>query len=46
MPEPVVLDYASSDPEPPKGAISIIFLIVLMDLFGFGVIIPLLPFYA
>ncbi len=34
------------DNQPPKGALGIIFLIVLMDLFGFGVIIPLLPFYA
>src|SRR4051812_13099782 len=31
---------------PPKGALPIIFLIVLADLLGFGVIIPLLPFYA
>jgi MFS transporter, DHA1 family, tetracycline resistance protein len=32
--------------EPPKGALGIIFLIVLMDLLGFGIIIPLLPIYA
>src|SRR5437867_12185139 len=31
---------------PPKGAMGVIFLIVLADLLGFGVIIPLLPFYA
>jgi DHA1 family tetracycline resistance protein-like MFS transporter len=31
--------------EPPKGALGIIFLIVLIDLMGFGIIIPLLPFY-
>src|SRR5438477_794167 len=31
---------------PPKGAIFAIFLIVLSDLLGFGVIIPLLPFYV
>src|SRR3954469_20787037 len=31
--------------EAPKGALLIIFLIVFMDLLGFGVIIPLLPFY-
>src|SRR4051794_34079692 len=31
---------------PPKGAMLSIFLIVLADLLGFGVIIPLLPFYA
>ncbi|MBV8782062.1 MAG: MFS transporter [Phycisphaerae bacterium] len=48
MTESGVLEYASPEvpPQPPKGAIGIIFLIVLMDLFGFGVIIPLLPFYA
>src|SRR5579862_2791430 len=33
-------------PEPPRGAMLAIFLIVLSDLMGFGVIIPLLPFYA
>src|SRR5437879_13583903 len=32
--------------EPPKGAMLAIFLIVLADLMGFGVIILLLPFYA
>ncbi|HEX8524077.1 MAG TPA: MFS transporter [Tepidisphaeraceae bacterium] len=31
---------------PPKGALFAIFLIVLADLLGFGVIIPLLPSYA
>ena len=31
---------------PPKGALGIIFLIVLIDLMGFGIIIPLLPFYV
>ncbi len=31
---------------PPRGAMVTIFLIVLADLLGFGVIIPLLPFYA
>jgi DHA1 family tetracycline resistance protein-like MFS transporter len=46
MTESGALEYAPPEPQPPKGAISIIFLIVLMDLFGFGVIIPLLPFYA
>ena len=33
-------------PTAPKGALGIIFLIVLMDLLGFGIIIPLLPLYA
>jgi len=50
------LDYASPttppQPEPvapappPKGALLIIFMIVFADLMGFGLIIPLLPFYA
>jgi MFS family permease len=31
--------------EPPRGALRIIFFIVLMDLLGFGIIIPLAPFY-
>jgi MFS transporter, DHA1 family, tetracycline resistance protein len=30
----------------PKGALAIIFLIVFIDLMGFGIIIPLLPFYV
>jgi DHA1 family tetracycline resistance protein-like MFS transporter len=29
----------------PKGALGIVFLIVFLDLMGFGIIIPLLPFY-
>src|ERR1700678_3712608 len=45
------LDYATVQPDgaltaPPRGALTIIFFIVVIDLFGFGVIIPLLPFYA
>jgi DHA1 family tetracycline resistance protein-like MFS transporter len=41
------LDYATPDPsQPPRRALAIIFLIVFMDLLGFGVIIPQLPFYA
>src|SRR6476659_7062446 len=44
---PSQLDDAPLIPQqPPKGALRIIFLIVLADLLGFGVIIPLLPFYA
>jgi MFS transporter, DHA1 family, tetracycline resistance protein len=31
---------------PPRSALGIIFLIVLLDLMGFGIIIPLLPLYA
>jgi DHA1 family tetracycline resistance protein-like MFS transporter len=33
-------------PAPPKGALGIIFLIVFVDLLGFGIIIPLLPRYV
>lgn len=33
-------------PEQPRGALAIIFFIVLMDLMGFGIIIPLLAFYV
>ncbi|HEY7120552.1 MAG TPA: MFS transporter [Tepidisphaeraceae bacterium] len=43
------VDYASPDlpnAEPPKGALLSIFLIVLVDFLGFGLIIPLLPFYV
>jgi DHA1 family tetracycline resistance protein-like MFS transporter len=36
----------SAGAAPPKGALGIIFLIVFVDLLGFGLIIPLLPFYA
>jgi MFS transporter, DHA1 family, tetracycline resistance protein len=43
------LDYTIPDPQPfqpPKGALAAIFLIVLSDLLGFGLIIPALPLYA
>jgi DHA1 family tetracycline resistance protein-like MFS transporter len=43
MPEPPTENPSTA---PPRGAIFAIFLIVLSDLLGFGVIIPLLPFYA
>lgn len=39
-------DYASPEKQPPKGALLAIFLIVLSDMIGFGVIVPLLPFYS
>ncbi|MGD0464924.1 MAG: MFS transporter [Tepidisphaeraceae bacterium] len=42
-------EVESIDPpgsQPPKGALGAIFLIVFMDLLGFGIIIPLLPLYA
>jgi DHA1 family tetracycline resistance protein-like MFS transporter len=44
MPDAPKLDYAND--EPPKGALGVIFLIVVIDLMGFGIIIPLLPFYV
>src|SRR5438094_5472531 len=44
---PPQLDDAPITPSPAsKGALKIIFLIVLSDLLGFSVIIPLLPFWA
>jgi DHA1 family tetracycline resistance protein-like MFS transporter len=47
MSDPQPLEYASEDtPQPPKGALRVIFMIVLADLLGFSVIIPLLPFWA
>jgi DHA1 family tetracycline resistance protein-like MFS transporter len=48
MSNPTRPEYASPEPlqEPPKGALGIIFLIVFMDLLGFGIIVPLQPFYA
>lgn len=46
---PGVLDYAGPRDEPPppapKGALRTIFFIAMMDIVGFGIIIPLLPFY-
>lgn len=50
MPEPEPLEYASPTTppppaEPPRGALAAIFLIVFVDLLGFGIIIPLLPRY-
>ena len=44
MTEP--LDYERQPVQPPKGAMTAIFFIVLSDLIGFGLIIPALPFYA
>jgi len=44
---PPQLDEAPLSPQqPPRGALRTIFLIVLCDLLGFSVIIPLLPFWA
>src|SRR5215213_6413131 len=46
MTEPDIAADETIVPPPPRGAMLTIFLIVLADLLGFGVIIPLLPFYA
>ena len=46
MTEPDIAADEAVVPPPPRGALLTIFLIVLADLLGFGVIIPLLPFYA
>ena len=48
MSEPATYEETIAPDVPPhlKGAMAAIFLIVLSDLLGFGVIIPLLPFYA
>src|SRR5947208_8037771 len=46
---PTPLEYASpvsGISGPPKRAMMTIFLIVFIDLLGFGLILPLLPFYA
>jgi len=40
-----LLDVQPDQPVAPKGALLAIFLIVFMDLLGFGIIIPLLPRY-
>ena len=45
MSDPAVPETPAPSPAP-KRALGIIFLIVFMDLLGFGVIIPQLPFYA
>jgi DHA1 family tetracycline resistance protein-like MFS transporter len=41
----VPLQYSAAPEEPPKGALMTIFMIVFVDLLGFGIIIPLLPRY-
>ena len=50
MSESKPVEYEAPSPpfattEPPKGALGAIFLIVFVDLLGFGIIIPLLPRY-
>lgn len=46
MSDAVTAPSEPSQPQPPRGALAIIFFIVLMDLLGFGIIIPLLAFYV
>lgn len=43
-----VLNYESKSPTPPapKAVFKILFLIVMVDMLGTGILIPLLPFYA
>jgi DHA1 family tetracycline resistance protein-like MFS transporter len=45
-PEPAPAPLPYSPDQPPKGALGTIFLIVFIDLLGFGIIIPLLPRYV
>lgn len=50
-PAPETPDPAASLPEPATGAsnraaLTIVFLVVFIDLLGFGIVIPLLPLYA
>jgi MFS family permease len=44
-PDPVV-PLSDDELRPPKGALLAIFAVVLVDMLGFGLMIPLLPFYA
>jgi len=53
MPDPVAktstpdpLAAVVPPPKPPKRALAILFMIVFADLMGFGLIVPLLPFYG
>jgi DHA1 family tetracycline resistance protein-like MFS transporter len=48
MSETAPLNDAAPEPggQPPKGALPILFLIVFLDLMGFGIIIPLLTFFV
>lgn len=47
---PTTCEASIQNPKPEipirRGALGVIFLIILTDLLGFGIIIPLLPFYA
>lgn len=45
-PEPEDSDVLSYAPSPPKGAMFAIFMVALVDMLGFGLVVPLLPFYA
>lgn len=44
--QPLQYETPGQPLQPARGALGIIFLIVVMDLVGFGIIIPLLPFYV
>ena len=46
MSEPGANDGGDPSDAPPKRALSIIFLIIFTDFLGFGIIIPLLPFFV
>lgn len=47
MPDvPAPLNYETAAPPPPKGALLTVLLIVFVDLLGFGIILPQLPFYG
>ena len=46
MAEPASPPLNPDTPQAPKGALLAIFLIILVDFLGFGLIIPLLPFYV
>lgn len=36
----------TANPQPPRGALLAVFLVVLVDMLGFGLVVPLLPIYA
>ena len=46
MTTPAAADALPLPTEPPRGALGVVLLIVFIDLMGFGIILPQLPFYA
>jgi MFS family permease len=46
MPKPVHSSSPPQKPSSPKLALAIVFLVVFVDLLGFGMVLPLLPVYA